>query len=269
MLDERRIRQLVASIGIGSKFISKDEKITILLKYISRSDDLIFKGGTAINRIHLKDRARFSEDIDVEFPGALSYDEKVSRVDDILKDVEGFEIKGPRQMYITFRYDAYYINEFGEKDRVMLDVLMSDHDLRCARPVERTIVDTVLVEGGSALVRTYSLEDLIAQKMMALWGRYEGKDVYDLFFALDLDFDPNILNEAIRIRLELDGDDRTVPEFIGDLVQRRERFLQKWVSLMNRTNHYIPRRLRPEWRGMIRGSFDKIEALLPLHLNMP
>jgi len=261
VVDARKIRQLVAMTGLGSKFISKDEKVTVILKQISRSNDVILKGGTAINRIYLRPNARFSEDIDLDLIGMGDIDGKIVTFEALLKEMDGFEISGPRRMGRTIRFDAHYMGELGEKDRVMIDLRLHPDKVTSIRVPEVREVPSFLVESGSAKVMSYGIDDLLMQKLYALNDRYEGKDVYDLFFGLALDFDHGPLldgmtygNGALDGRLK--GDD-----LFASLSGRRGTFMGRWSSLMNTTNHFIPRGQRPEWRGMINGTFDRIELL--------
>lgn len=261
VLDARKVRQLVARTGLGSKFISKDDRITDILEQVSRSTDVILKGGTAINRIYLGPNARFSEDIDLDLLGMGDIDGKIASFQALLKGMDGFEISGPRRMWSTIRYDAYYIGELGEKDRVMIDLRLHPGMVHSIREPEVREVSPFLVESGSAKVMSYGLEDLLMQKLYALNDRYEGKDVYDLFFGLELDYDHGLLLDSIIYGNTVQGGKPKGDGLFTDLSERRGTFLARWSSLMNSTNHFIPRRLRPEWRGMINGTFDRIELL--------
>ena len=54
MADPELLRYLAAKSGLGLKYLSKDEKISILLGELrTRFPDVVMKGGTAINRAYL------------------------------------------------------------------------------------------------------------------------------------------------------------------------------------------------------------------------
>lgn len=263
MMDRALVRSVAARTGLGRKFISKENRISLLLKEISelKDMDMVLKGGTAINRIHLRDNARFSEDIDIDLLGNASIDEKINLIGSSLEKVQGFKIKGPRMMHLIARYDCYYQDEFDERDRIMLDFYMANADPVSVKVPERTLVTSSVIETNPSLFKVYSLEDLIAQKIMALGNRVEGKDVYDLFFALKLDFSREQLMEATELRAGLRNDERKAIEVIGSILERRELFQSNWSMIMNSTNHYIPRSKRPQWKAMISGLFDILELL--------
>ena len=47
----------------------------------------------------------------------------------------------------------------------------------------------------------YSFEDLLAKKLAALYNRAEGKDIYDSFHALNVEFDQKRLEDALKLTL--------------------------------------------------------------------
>lgn len=79
MADLEILRYLSSKTGLGIKYLSKDEKISILLEQIKDIfPEVILKGGTAINRMYLAKSgvSRFSEDIDLDFVSNKPLDEK-------------------------------------------------------------------------------------------------------------------------------------------------------------------------------------------------
>ena len=59
-----------ASTGFGSRLIEKDYFCSVVLEYLATSDDdLLFKGGTCLAKIH-GDFYRLSEDLDFTLPMA-------------------------------------------------------------------------------------------------------------------------------------------------------------------------------------------------------
>jgi hypothetical protein len=262
MLDIKVAKLISARTGLGTKFVSKDDKVSYLLHQMSlwKGIDLALKGGTVLNRRYLGENARFSEDIDIDVFGRPPVKGKIALLKECAGGLEGFEVEGPRMMKLTARFDAYYVNEFGERDRVMLDACFADDSPICARPLTVEVIGSGLTGTHPSAVRSYSLEDLLAQKLLALEDRTEGKDVYDLFFGLDLGFDKGSLLKGLELRLRPRGE--TVEDFAQRLKARREDFSKGWVQIMNSTNHFIPMSKRPEWRSFIRTTFDKIDTIL-------
>jgi predicted nucleotidyltransferase component of viral defense system len=89
----------------------------------------------------------------------------------------------------------------------------------------------------------------MARKFIALYNRLEGKDIYDLFYCLEFDFNRARLDEAIRYMVafyKLDGVD-----FQKELLLRLQDARKNAYYIGNTTNHFIPRDLRPAWAVFI------------------
>src|SRR3989344_8380575 len=106
-LDE--LRRLAAKEELSLNYIAKDEMISKALAKLQKFDNIILKGGTAINRVYLKNK-RFSEDIDLDliFNGTVKL--ALTATNKIIKVIEGFDIAKPRIMKKTIRYDLFYIS---------------------------------------------------------------------------------------------------------------------------------------------------------------
>ncbi|MHC1575572.1 MAG: nucleotidyl transferase AbiEii/AbiGii toxin family protein [Candidatus Methanogasteraceae archaeon] len=81
MADPEILRYLSAKTGLGLKYLSKDERISIALEQLrDLFPDAILKGGTALSRVYLAKIgvSRFSEDIDLDFVSDATLDGKIS-----------------------------------------------------------------------------------------------------------------------------------------------------------------------------------------------
>lgn len=70
MVDPNILRHISVKTGLGLKYLSKDEKVSIVLEQVrGLFPEVILKGGTALNRAYLARLgvSRFSEDIDLDF----------------------------------------------------------------------------------------------------------------------------------------------------------------------------------------------------------
>ena len=82
MADIEILRYLATKTGLGLNYLSKDEKISIILE--QQRDlfpEVVLKGGTALSRVYLakKGVSRFSEDIDLDFISDKGLNEKIKR----------------------------------------------------------------------------------------------------------------------------------------------------------------------------------------------
>ena len=107
-MDIQELRRLSAKTELSLNFIAKDLMLSKALLGLQNknsmskgdvdngnvnNDDIILKGGTAINRMYLKnkEKMRFSEDIDFDIISAKNVKETIPRTKEIMKNLKGFE----------------------------------------------------------------------------------------------------------------------------------------------------------------------------------
>lgn len=260
MADIKILRYLAARTGLGLNYLSKDERISIILEQLrDLLPEVVLKGGTALNRVYLQKMkvSRFSEDVDLDFVSNMDLDAKISVIKEKVMEIKGFDIEGPRILHRTLRFDCNYMNEFDQRDRVMLEFYLTRTE---SIRTEDVLVKSPFIETHPTIFRVYSLEDLMAKKFVALYSRMEGKDIYDLFYCLDLKFDEKNLAKALKLML---GFYKINPKsFINKLLLQLKEARKNAYYIGNSTNHFIPANLRPDWKVFIDTLNLKIERTL-------
>ncbi|GAB6136349.1 nucleotidyl transferase AbiEii/AbiGii toxin family protein [Thermococcus prieurii] len=257
-MDERMLRYTAAKTGLGLNYVDKEEKISLLLSQLWEvfGEKAILKGGTALNRVYLAKigAARFSEDIDIDYFNG-NVEVSAEEIINGMKKIKDFNVKGPRVLHRTFRFDCYYTNTLGNRDRVKVEFYLS-------RPpyieAEVALVKSPFIDSHPTMFRVYSLEDLLAKKMVALYNRMEGKDIYDLFHALNMGFDIDKFLKALGLTLRfyhIEGD------FWNGLTGKLREAKKNARQIGNSTNHFIPKTLRPNWEELIESLRFRIEEL--------
>lgn len=99
----------------------------------------------------------------------------------------------------------------------------------------------------------------MARKFIALYNRMEGKDIYDIFYCLDLDFDKGDLLKALDIMLDFYRIDQH--GFSDDLRLRLEAAKENSYYVGNCANHFIPKNLRPDWNIFIDTLISKVRRI--------
>lgn len=257
MTDPELLRYLGARTGLGLKYLSKDEKISIILSRIrDLFPEVVMKGGTALNRVYLAKAgvSRFSEDIDLDYRSGGTLAEKIGSISDRMKTIQGFGIEGPKILHRTLRFDCRYTNEFGDRDRIMVEFYLNR--TRAVKTLD-ALVASPFIETHPTLFTVYSLEDLLAQKLVALASRGEGKDVYDVFYCLQEKIDRAAFDEAFGyVAKTYHIDTATFPErLIGTLHTLRK----NTAYIGNSTNHFIPRKRRPDWSTLTDSLIEELE----------
>jgi len=260
MADIEILRYLAMKTGLSLNYLSKDEKISIILEQMrDLFPEVVLKGGTALSRVYLakKGVSRFSEDIDMDFISDKDLNEKIATIKYRVKEIKGFDIEGPRILHRTLRFDCYYMNEFEQRDRVNLEFYLTQTE---AIKTEEVLVKSLFIETHPVIFKVYSLEDLMARKFITLYNRMEGKDIYDLFYCLDLEFDRGNLLKALKIMLDFYKVNQA--SFLNEVLLRLKEARKNAYYIGNSTNHFIPRNLRPDWNIFFDTLRLKIERAL-------
>ena len=149
------------------------------------ASSLAFRGGTALYKLHLTPPARYSEDIDLVQVRAEPIGETLDRARSVLDPWLGT----PRRKFKEGRVNLVY--RFDSEDapplklRLKIEINTREHFnvLGIVRvPFE---VDNPWF-AGTAAVPTYSLDELLATKLRALYQRRKGRDLFDVWYALGM-----------------------------------------------------------------------------------
>ncbi|MGC8516889.1 MAG: nucleotidyl transferase AbiEii/AbiGii toxin family protein, partial [Candidatus Acidifodinimicrobium sp.] len=228
-----------------------------LLQYVSAygPKELILTGGTAINKIYLKDKARFSEDADFELKHKAKINELInslSRIVDKAKDFSGTE---KRILKIYYQVDFLY-KSLDQIDKVRLDVAFNEVAQRRSELITEEITSPFSEERVYGL-SAYGLEELLARKLYAIYRRTEGKDIYDLFYGLELANKHKLYEASERFfRYKKLTFDKSVLEITQKLRGIKHGYIAP------RVNNYIPLRLRPkDWEIVSNSIADYISNL--------
>jgi len=262
-MDKEVLRIISVKSGLSLNYISKEDKISMLLLQLSDilPDNFILKGGTALNRIYLQENGvqRFSEDMDIDMISRESINSRINKIKDLMKQVKDFDVGKGRLMHRTLRFNCGYINEIGHKNVVKLEFYMSHEKIIAIKKPENSLITSSYMSSTPALFNTYSLEDILARKLIALYNRTEGKDIYDVFYGLDTGYDRETLLDAINLLSGFYKISHSPEELFTEIKKKLDKTLTKSSYIGNSTNHYIPQKLRPNWFIFIKSLIEKID----------
>ncbi len=241
VMEEIIYKDLAKKYGLSSNFIIKDYYLMRLLQYVSLYGEqrFVLTGGTAINKVYLKENARFSEDADFELINKPSLNTIITSIDGIAENAREFLKKEKRLLKIYCQVDFSYrtSNEF--TDSVRLDVAFNELADKNSFEIVDEIISSFSQEKAHRLA-VYRLEELLARKMYALYRRTEGKDIYDIFYSLEL-ADKTKFHDSLKRFISKKGID--FDSFILELSKKLRHVDSKYISA--KTNGYIPLALRP------------------------
>lgn len=174
--------------GIGWGIVEKDYFLTLLLDGISHEPRLkegfVFKGGTALRKIYFKNY-RYSEDLDFTLRQALPGRELSGALDSVME-------------YLRREYNAdFRIRDFDSKPhftdaRIQFAGLNGGRntiavDIGADEKIMDNVVEMPIINPyyeAKFSVKTYSLEEIAAEKLRSLLQRTRVRDYYDVWFLL-------------------------------------------------------------------------------------
>lgn len=162
----------------------------------SFADQVVFRGGTALHKLFFDPPGRYSEDIDLVQSGAGP----IGPVVDAMRAVLDPWLGRPKWKAGQGRFTLYYRFETTftpvVQMRMKLEINTREH-FAVHGVATRTLVVTNPWFSGSADVATFTLSELLATKLRALYQRKKGRDLFDLALGLDHpDLDPDLLVAA-------------------------------------------------------------------------
>lgn len=143
-------------------------------------EELVFRGGTALHKLHLDQPFRYSEDLDYvrrTSSGIAPLTQALTRLGESLGFVRTRVSEHPKAYWRTTA-------DSGVPLRIKIEV--NTHERSPVLPLihhEHHVESSWWV--GSAPVQTFQPAELVATKIRALYQRSKGRDLFDLWLALD------------------------------------------------------------------------------------
>lgn len=140
-------------------------------------ENLIFRGGTALNKLFLKPPARYSEDIDF----VLIEEKPIGFLMDAIKETLQW-IGKPRTTRDKWGFKVIYPFENIDNGKSKLKIETNCTENFKYNPL-RTVsfsIESGWFSGGTSVI-TYDLEELMATKLRAVYQRRKGRDLFDVW----------------------------------------------------------------------------------------
>ena len=137
-------------------------------------DTLVFRGGTALNKLFLKPPARYSEDIDFVQKNISPIGQTIDAIRTLLKPLLG-EPKWKiteRSAKLVYKYEA--INKLPAK--LKIEINTTEHFQVLPLKTEIFSINSEWFQ-GEANILTYEIDELMATKLKALYQRRKGRDL--------------------------------------------------------------------------------------------
>ena len=257
MIPQRNISLLSNRLAAGGgrrireDVLERDYCVGWLLAALSQSDlkpVLGFKGGTALKRCYFSDY-RFSEDLDFTLLEEVPFDEILRRLEAVYRGVRdgsgitfAFARRDRQQHANSHTFYLRYVGPLPAGNDVKVDITVHE---RLAFPIEDRAVhrgyDEFTDIPDNRLIRVYSLEEIVTEKVIALMdrARNEPRDLYDLWYltsnqGIALDH----LTGAIRRKLEFRGTD--CEDIENAILQKEARLKALWSARLSYQMSQLP-----------------------------
>ncbi len=199
---------------------------------------MALKGGTGIRKVYIGDY-RFSDDLDF----TLLEDMEVDKVKELIvkavreakrrsgidfdEDMKFREVENGYEVAVYFRI----LRRAGNPLRIKIDITKRENEV-ILLPLERRKIIHPYSDDCNAEVLTYTLQEIFAEKIRALFQRMRPRDLYDVWYLSKLGLDVSAVNQKSRFK-------GVEPDFDG-LLNRKEDFRNAWESSLRHQLKDLP-----------------------------
>jgi predicted nucleotidyltransferase component of viral defense system len=185
------------------------------------AERLAFRGGTALYKLHLHPAARYSEDIDL----VQVRSEPIGETLDLLRGALDPWLGKPKRKLKRGRVNLEYRveSEDSVKMRLKIEINSREHFTELGLIKVPFQVSSQWFQ-GQADVTSFALDEMLGTKFRALYQRKKGRDLFDLWYALDKGVvNPEILVQCFDRYMKEDGNTITRALFEANLHEKADR----------------------------------------------
>lgn len=242
MINGGEIHKTANSLSVRPQQVEKDYIISWILKGISENsllrDNLIFKGGTCLKKIHFEDY-RFSEDMDFTLVDDSASNEELIRA---FKNVFGIVYRDAR-IKLEIKDDKYETHESsgsikfyikfigplgGKGDEIKVD-LSRGEQLEFETVAGNVYREYSDLEEEEFSILSYSLEEVLIEKMVALMGRTIPRDLYDFYYLTTIE-GMDIKDVLYEFKRKAENKNHNPDEFVDILNRKEETYNRDWIT---------------------------------------
>ena len=266
MIKPGEIQKIAGRLGLRDTQIEKDYVIGWVLRGISNNsylkEKLIFKGGTALRKIYF-DYYRLSEDLDFTFNGD-DYNP-----DEIKKNIEAIIewIRSESRINLDIQIENKTFNNFylgytgplgGKGTNKSVKVDLANDELLCNNPVDRRVITEYSDLQDEFKVFSYTLGEIISEKMRSLMQRTMPRDLYDIWYLFEMQ-NHNIEDYVYDFQKKTEFKKLNPDELTNTVQNKKETFKRQWENHLENQIKGIPdfenvwRELGKHWK-----KFNKI-----------
>jgi predicted nucleotidyltransferase component of viral defense system len=233
--------------------IEKDYVLSWVLYGISQNkvlhECLTFKGGTVLKKAYFDDY-RFSEDLDFTLLNEAVTNEQIranfEQVFGFVKDEANIELRLPENKWAIHESGSpqFYIEYVGP-----LRGNMGSRDLKIditrGEVMETSTVQRSIFRNYSDLetdfsLSCYSLAEILVEKMAALMGRTEPRDLYDFWYLLEIER-ISLSDWLIEFENKARNKNQNLTQFEDRVLKKETAFRRDWDNKLATQIHDLPK----------------------------
>jgi len=203
MLTKEELRSYEKIVGFNLWQIEKDylQHLVLLFLYSRIKNELVFKGGTALQKAFGLNR--FS--IDLDFSSSSNNSEKV--FEKVVEDITNFGFPSQISKIEKAKTEAKTIilkiqGPLYERNEITITTLRAEISLRKDLVLEPIVKEVVppYADLRPYFINLMDLKEILAEKVRALMWRGKARDLYDLWFLLrkNVVLDIDLINKKLE-----------------------------------------------------------------------
>lgn len=147
------------------------------------TERLAFRGGTALHKLYFDIPRRYSEDIDLVQIISAPIGEVIDTLQDVLNGFLGVPRRKQTEQSVTLIYRLESEGPLVVQMRLKVEINTREHFTVDGYQRHPFAVQSRWFKGNCEIT-TYTLEELLATKLRALYQRRKGRDLFDLWLGL-------------------------------------------------------------------------------------
>lgn len=253
MIEPREVNRIATENKVSDRQIEKDYILSWVLFAISKNEilrkALVFKGGTVLKKAYINDY-RFSEDLDFTLldEGITNgqINDEFKRLFEFIREEANIEMQidekkwtihetGSPQFYID--YVGPLRGNMGSRD---LKIDITRGEILITEVESKSIFRTYSDLEEEFKLQCYSLSEVLIEKMAALMGRTEPRDLYDFWYLTKVEgIDTSEHSVHFRSKAKRKNQD---PEKFTEKVLSKEAALKRdWNKKLSSQIHDLPK----------------------------
>jgi len=190
MISIAELKRIAAKNSVALGVVEKDYALTWILCALSKTkykEQFIFKGGTALRKIHFPDW-RYSEDLDFTITAPLSKEE----LNDFIQEINSYLMEKTelsittKSLHLNPEYaqiKIQFVGPLNHENTIKFDLTFNE--IVVLPPENKLILSEYSNQENDSLL-AYPLEEILAEKIRSILQRGKTRDYYDVWKILKL-----------------------------------------------------------------------------------